>query len=349
MADALIKVAEPAVADKNVDTESLVGVGGATVQRERVEIAGAALAEIAAVKNAAPSTEYGLVTRNIPSGVQPVSDNAGSLTTDTLQLPAALVGGRLDVNIGAAGTAVPVTDNAGSLTVDGAVTVSGDVTAGSADSGNPVKVGGIAKSGLPTVLSDAQRSNLLTDLYGRPRVLIERKKLLGHYKAESGRLTVLASAHGATAGFFWLINPVSSGIVVTIKKVMAMALPTAVTAFASTPRITIERVTFTGTASGATITPAKRDSTDAANVATVRTASTGLTLTGGAIVTSFFVPPVLTAVGVAVPAEQYLYDSTDEDDYVVLRAGEGLVCRQADNGTTSDTRVAVLAFSWEES
>ena len=91
----------------------------------------------------------------------PVTDNAGSLTVDTPQLPAALVGGRLDVNVGAgsitvagtsavnvaqvggsataagaglttAGTqrvvlptdqsAIPVTDNGGSLTVDGTVT-----------------------------------------------------------------------------------------------------------------------------------------------------------------------------------------------------------------------------------
>lgn len=74
------------------------------------------------------------------SGSVPVTDNAGSLTVDSAQLPAALVGGRLDVNIGAA-AAVPVTDNAGSLTVDdgggsitvddgaGSLTVDGTVTA----------------------------------------------------------------------------------------------------------------------------------------------------------------------------------------------------------------------------
>ena len=61
----------------------------------------------------------------------PVSDNAGSLTVDSAQLPSALVGGRLDVNIGAA-AAVPVTDNASSLTVDdGGLTLSVDDGAGS--------------------------------------------------------------------------------------------------------------------------------------------------------------------------------------------------------------------------
>lgn len=44
----------------------------------------------------------------------------------TGQLPSALVGGRLDVNLGAT-IAVPVTDNGGSLTVDGTVAISGTV------------------------------------------------------------------------------------------------------------------------------------------------------------------------------------------------------------------------------
>jgi hypothetical protein len=49
-----------------------------------------------------------------------VDDGGASVTVDSGQLPAALVGGRLDVNIGAAGATVPVSDAAGSLTVDSA-------------------------------------------------------------------------------------------------------------------------------------------------------------------------------------------------------------------------------------
>lgn len=71
----------------NVDTESLVGAGGKTVQRQRVEIAGAALAEVAAVKNSAPTTEYGVVTRNIPSGTQTVS---GTVAVTNANLDAAV-------------------------------------------------------------------------------------------------------------------------------------------------------------------------------------------------------------------------------------------------------------------
>jgi hypothetical protein len=78
---------------------------------------------------AAGSVELGTATdpiRTDPTGTttQPVGDAGGSLTVDTPQLPVALAGGRLDVNIGAqsapvgvSGT-VTVTDGGASLTVD---------------------------------------------------------------------------------------------------------------------------------------------------------------------------------------------------------------------------------------
>lgn len=195
---------------------------------------------------------------------------------------------------------------------------------------------------------DTDQQTVGANTVQRQRIVVVRTPLLGAYKFESGRLTVGASADASTGGRIWLINPVGSAVIAVVKKLMCTTSPTAASAFASAPRITVERVTFTGTASGATITPAKRDSNDAANVCTVRTASTGLTLTAGAVISDFTVTAVLTAVGIATPVDQYLYDSTDEDDYMVLRAGEGIVCRQADAGTTSDTRVAMLYGSWEE-
>ncbi len=75
-----------------------------------------------------------------PTGTtaQPVTDNAGSLTVDTPQLPAALVGGRLDENIGAwLGSTAPTVGqktSANSIPVvvasdQSAITVTGTVTA----------------------------------------------------------------------------------------------------------------------------------------------------------------------------------------------------------------------------
>jgi len=69
---------------------------------------------------------------------------------------------------------VSVDDNGGALTVDGTVTASnaaGDVASDSADSGNPVKVGGKAVNmdgTTPgTAVTEADRANFITDLYGR--------------------------------------------------------------------------------------------------------------------------------------------------------------------------------------
>jgi len=80
MSDSTIAVTEGA--GKNLDTEQLT-VAATTVQRERVQVAGAADVAIAAVKNADPTTEYGLITRNIPSGTQPVKSGTVTAVTAT--------------------------------------------------------------------------------------------------------------------------------------------------------------------------------------------------------------------------------------------------------------------------
>lgn len=67
-------------------------------------------------------------------------------------LPAALVSGRLDVNLGAA----PAT-----------LTVQGDVAQDGVDSGNPVKVGGEARSSDPTAVANADRVEFYADLNGK--------------------------------------------------------------------------------------------------------------------------------------------------------------------------------------
>lgn len=164
--------------------------------------------------------------------------------------------------------------------------------------------------------------------------------------AHSGRLTVGAAADAATAGRLWLINPVGSAILIEVRRVEFSSAPIAATAFVTSPRVTVERVTFTGTASGAQITPAQRDSTEATLVGTLRTASTGLTLTAGAAAYGFTVVPILTAVGAAVPSLQEW--EPNEAGRIVLRAGQGIVIRQADAGTTADTRSFVVNLAWAE-
>lgn len=187
-----------------------------------------------------------------------------------------------------------------------------------------------------------------TGTNSNPWVIADSKKTLsGVYLFSSGNQSIGASAHGATAGFFWIINPVGSSKTIRIRKLRFTSAPTAATAFVSSPRVTIERMTFTGTSSGATITPTKRNSSDNNATGLVITATTGLTPSAGAVARSFVVAPILTAVGASVPSEQ-VYEPNQEQDMIILAAGEGIVCRQADAGTTADTRKCVVDGTWEE-
>lgn len=288
----------------------------------------------------------GAPVRMDPTGTtaQPVTDNGGSLTVD----------GTVSVGNAAGAAAVNIQDGGNSITIDGSVTAVGSAATDAPVSGNPVYAAGRASNAVPTAMSaDGDAVPLWLNRQGALATFdAGTRRSLGMYYAHSGRLAILASAHAATAGFFWLINPVGSSVVVSVRRVDYAAGPVASTAFASLPRITVERVTFTGTASGATITPAKRDSNDSANTATVRTASTGLTLTAGATITAFLVPPTLTIgatpAGIAIPVPCEDFWEPQDPEQLILRAGEGVVVRQSDNGTTADTRIATINVVWEE-
>src|SRR5688572_16794278 len=85
MADGFVQV-PPDSTGKKVDAEEIT-VGAQTVERQRIQVAGASAAEIAAVKNATPSvTEYGVVTRPVPgtSNVTSTAYNATDASTTAL-------------------------------------------------------------------------------------------------------------------------------------------------------------------------------------------------------------------------------------------------------------------------
>jgi hypothetical protein len=83
VSDQVLDVQEPGSPTAKIDGEELV-VGVNTVVRERTQVAGASPLEISRVTNSEPAgTEYALVTRPIPSGVQEVvvKSQDGSETT----------------------------------------------------------------------------------------------------------------------------------------------------------------------------------------------------------------------------------------------------------------------------
>lgn len=261
------------------------------------------------------------------------------------------------VNNASGASAVNIQDGGNSITVDGSVAISsvipgtGATNLGKAEDDPSaagdvgVKVLGIRQDTLASVVSaNGDYSCMTVDRYGRNRVLVYENEVapLGVYYYSSSAFVVQAAADAATAGRCWLINPVGSAVTLKVKRILFQCQLGSALVAVTSPRITIERVTFTGTASGATIAPSKRKTSDATNVGSLRTASTGLTLTAGAEALNFL--PVASATAVAYNTPVFSsFDPVSESE-IELAAGEGLVVRQADAGTAADTRRFTVHF-----
>ena len=108
------------------------------------------------------------------------------------------------LKVDASSVAVPVTDNSGSLTVDGTVTAAntaGDVAHDTADSGNPVKLGGKATNSLHglTLVANNDRTDLYAGLDGvqivRPHSNLE-SLVSGNASDTAGTSTEVIAAAG---------------------------------------------------------------------------------------------------------------------------------------------------------
>lgn len=165
--------------------------------------------------------------------------------------------------------------------------------------------------------------------------------ILGVHFYHSGIQTVPIAAHnGTTTGFTWLINPIGSTAKGCIRgiSVKATAILTS-TADLLPARQLFSRCTFTGTASGATIAGAKRTNGDAAPQLSLRTASTGLTVTLGNAYRGEIAPLVAGTTGAGViPTQISPEREFDNDERLELLAGEGIVCWSADASTTANKR-----------
>lgn len=229
----------------------------------------------------------------------------------------------------------------------------GEVAHDAADSGNPVKIGAKAydRFALPSAVAANDRANLASDLFGRLRVVSHPDDIvrLGVYYYHSEINVVTAAADAAASsggGQFWIINQVGSAVTVRIRKVTFRSQLGSALATPTSPRITMERSTFTGTDSGAAITPALRRVGDASAVGKARTASTGMTIAASAVITSFFPVAAATAVSYCTPAEAHF--EPGPEDYIDLAAGEVIIFRQADAGTVADTRRYTIDVVTEE-
>lgn len=194
-------------------------------------------------------------------------------------------------------------------------------------------------------------------VYERAVVLDRKAAVLGIYEGNLAQQTILLSAQdGISSGFLWLHMPTAvSGCSARIRRVLATTQHSSALITLTAPRIAMTRFTFTGTATGATVTPDPDTSYRRAK-ADLRTASTGLTVT---LVAPLDVAPVcgaLTAVEAYAPCAYStrgpLFDSDNmaprEDEFWVIAPGEGVVFWQDTGGTTADTRKLNLQVVFDE-
>lgn len=215
--------------------------------------------------------------------------------------------------------------------------------------GNPVLIGIRGSLAAPASTSaDGDVGRLWGTRNGALRVYASRRRRTGLYYRSLGPSTVTAAADAATAGRFWLQNPVGSTIYLAVRAVYFSATTTTGLLEISAPVFTVERFTFTGTASGASLTPAKRETGDLTATGIVRTASTGMTITAGNPAHGFQVPAALATTSQNVTAQVWPSPGTDEDEWLIIQGGEGIVIRQSTAGTTLDTRVINVDLTWEE-
>jgi hypothetical protein len=179
--------------------------------------------------------------------------------------------------------------------------------------------------------------------------LQHERVLTTRYWFHSGALVVGASADAANVGRVYVENDPDSTVLIALTWVRFTSQIGSALVAPTSPRISLKLFTFTGdTPSGAAITGVRSDTTLAAKNANwnVRTAATGMTITEGAAFASFFPTASATAVGYAPPAVDEWRPAPDRA--LILRAGEGVMVKQEDAGTTSDTRRFTLDFEVEE-
>jgi hypothetical protein len=141
------------------------------------------LDDVVATDGAATPTKGNLIAGQDGTNAQTIkTDTNGELQVDVLTMPNVTIGaalpagtnaiGKLAANDGVDIGDVTITNSTLAVTQSGSWTVTASNTVGniahdSADSGNPVKIGAVARSSDPTAVANGDRANLYTDLNGK--------------------------------------------------------------------------------------------------------------------------------------------------------------------------------------
>lgn len=181
-------------------------------------------------------------------------------------------------------------------------------------------------------------------------VSVRRAELLGIYRTIVAQQAVAAAAQdGIASGFLWAHVPIAiTNKKVRVRKVAVSSQVSSAAVAATSARLRLARFSFTGTASGATVSVDKIDSAFPTPILDLRTAPTGLTIALVSGLGAAPLPAVLTAVGTAVPVENSPLDQFDEDEWEILAPGEGVVLYQDVAGVAADPRRFNATLVWDE-
>lgn len=168
-----------------------------------------------------------------------------------------------------------------------------------------------------------------------------------HYSPQQ-TLVAATAANGTTSALFWLQNPIDSTVAARIRKITANVCTYGTVDAVSTARFSWTRFTHNGGWSGNIVSVLRRKSTDPVNQCDIRSASTGTTVSLGATMWNTIVPGQDITSGGASNGNSYqFWQAFNEDDYVELVQGEGLVLYQADNCTASVFSIT-FSINWDE-
>lgn len=176
------------------------------------------------------------------------------------------------------------------------------------------------------------------------------RTLTTRYWYDTGSLVVGASADAAQTGRVYIENEVGSGILLAVTTARFHSQHASALVTATAPRIALRTFTFTqsGSPSGAALVGVKQDSTlpNKSALWEARTAKTNMTVTEVGDLAVFYPVVALTAVGACAPISDIWRPEPDRP--LILRPGEGLMVKQVDAGTASDTRLVGFSFELEE-
>jgi hypothetical protein len=173
----------------------------------------------------------------------------------------------------------------------------------------------------------------------------------GRYKANATAAAIPTAVQtGTTTGMLYLTNPLASTVKVALSRLfLEHNFSTTLAVDLIAPILRVSRISFTGTLSAATITPAKRATADAAAQLLASAAMTGLTVTLVATLFEYVGMTMDLVTGGAGhwQAQQDNWAPDEEGDEIVLAAGEGIVVWNALAVTTANRKLTING-AWKE-